>query len=688
MPGFAPRIGKTEKARDPVPRAAAPVQRLAAAKVQRPEHPGNSVNRYPGITAQLLLSDEHSAARPGLRPWQASQTSAKLAPASPGPNRTGLPDRLKQGVEGLSGLSLQDVRVHYNSPRPAQLRALAFTQGRDIHVAAGQERHLPHEAWHVVQQKQGRVQPTLQMRGTSVNDDTALEREADAMGALASRSEPAAGAPLRDTPAPAHAAVQRRVGFEFETGIPVRKIDKDGFSVGAPDAKEAFYERPKWHIEPDSGNMEFVSDPLTSSKEVFETVDAMTNWVRDLQNVKPEYTKGFHAKMSNIDKSEHEENIKLEEHQRQEEESRKTGSSLKSETVIGKAVEKLKVKPSVAEQWIETYGIAAVNHVTENAKPEDSQYFDMILGFSAKQFGESAPPPRKTDFDESRKMLIELNVHRRLDNMKQTAGLKTKDLAAFGSVSRITAAPQATMGIPLDDLIDAMHLIPKTEVLTGINTSGEKSRTLTDKVPDDGALLIAARRAAIAMVKPYRKLVVASEKQWRELEGLSALVISYIMSGQQNRYGAFAVSKYIAPLMSRLDFGTMFAALAPKMQDLFTPTAIAAASATKPGTHVFGPKGFGSGKKGPTVEEWVDGIRRGSDPMSAAAKTAVTDDKAGGASSMGEFTEFDKTDKRAPGGLVPLELRRIPGQIPLEDWSMLAYQIFVAGEALIEADFY
>ena len=54
-------------------------------------------------------------------------------------------------------MSMDAVRVHYNSTKPAQLNAHAYTQGTDIHVASGQERHLPHEGWHVVQQMQGRV---------------------------------------------------------------------------------------------------------------------------------------------------------------------------------------------------------------------------------------------------------------------------------------------------------------------------------------------------------------------------------------------------------------------------------------------------------------------------------------------------------------------------------------------------
>lgn len=101
-------------------------------------------------------------------------------------NSTGLPDNLKAGIENLSGIALDDVKVHYNSSAPTQLNAHAYAQGRNIHIAPGQEKHLPHEAWHIVQQKQGRVKPTAQLKGkVNVNDDAGLEKEADTMGAKA-----------------------------------------------------------------------------------------------------------------------------------------------------------------------------------------------------------------------------------------------------------------------------------------------------------------------------------------------------------------------------------------------------------------------------------------------------------------------------------------------------------------------
>lgn len=102
-------------------------------------------------------------------------------------NKTGLPNQLKSGIENLSGQTMDDVKVHRNSSIPAQLNAHAFAQGSNIHLAAGQEKHLPHEAWHVVQQKQGRVKPTIKINGgVAINDNKQLENEADAMGAKAS----------------------------------------------------------------------------------------------------------------------------------------------------------------------------------------------------------------------------------------------------------------------------------------------------------------------------------------------------------------------------------------------------------------------------------------------------------------------------------------------------------------------
>lgn len=124
------------------------------------------------------------------------------------PPDRGLPVGLKRNLESASGIALDDVRVHYDSPRPRQLGALAFAQGSDIFVGPGQEHHLPHEAWHVVQQAQGRVQPTarsLQAPTVQLNDDIGLEREAAMMGAGATT----AAGPAGTTQAPASRVLVR-----------------------------------------------------------------------------------------------------------------------------------------------------------------------------------------------------------------------------------------------------------------------------------------------------------------------------------------------------------------------------------------------------------------------------------------------------------------------------------------------
>jgi Domain of unknown function (DUF4157) len=122
------------------------------------------------------------------RPIQAKEVDSASVKETHAENKTGLPDNLKVGIENLSGIAMDDVRVHYNSSKPSELQALAYTQGTDIHIAPGQEQHLPHEAWHVVQQMQGRVKPTLQVKGKQINDDDRLEQEADAMGSTATHS--------------------------------------------------------------------------------------------------------------------------------------------------------------------------------------------------------------------------------------------------------------------------------------------------------------------------------------------------------------------------------------------------------------------------------------------------------------------------------------------------------------------
>ena len=108
-------------------------------------------------------------------------------------NQTGIPDHVIQGMESSFGTDFSSVRVHPDSSKAPEVGALAYTQGMDIHFAPGQfkpdtsagQQLLGHELTHVIQQAEGRVQPTTEVGGMAVNDDLSLEHEADVMGAKA-----------------------------------------------------------------------------------------------------------------------------------------------------------------------------------------------------------------------------------------------------------------------------------------------------------------------------------------------------------------------------------------------------------------------------------------------------------------------------------------------------------------------
>ncbi len=165
-----------------------------------------------------------TSAAPSTRTRSASPPRRQAA--APRGAGAGLPAPLRQGIEALSGLSMDSVRVHADSAEPARLGALAFAQGHDIHLGPGQEQHLPHEAWHVVQQLQGRVQPTLQLRAAVPgNDDAALEHEADVMGQRA--LQVSAGPAPAALPAPATAVVAVVQRLSSKLASIYRKKDPD-----------------------------------------------------------------------------------------------------------------------------------------------------------------------------------------------------------------------------------------------------------------------------------------------------------------------------------------------------------------------------------------------------------------------------------------------------------------------------
>ena len=137
---------------------------------------------------QNIIQQAIQKKNPGENPKEGQVTNAQRNQEGTPQPKSRLPQALQNSLEKISGVSLSDVEVHKNSDKPQQLEALAYTQGNEIHIAPGQEKYIPHEGWHAVQQRQGRVQPTLQMKsGLAINEDDKLEKEAELMGGKAEK---------------------------------------------------------------------------------------------------------------------------------------------------------------------------------------------------------------------------------------------------------------------------------------------------------------------------------------------------------------------------------------------------------------------------------------------------------------------------------------------------------------------
>lgn len=181
-----------------------PSRREHAPRVRRAPLPSSG---YDAVSRSGMPSHAHDGAREPRR--DASVNASRLQSSLRDP-RTGLPRGLKRAAEEQSGIAMDDVRVRYNSTLPGSVRAKAATKGARIDVGPGEDGHVGHELWHVVQQKLRRVSADGSRDGHAVNRSEALESEADEFAderAMPSRSAAEPGM-LRSVAAPALAPMQ------------------------------------------------------------------------------------------------------------------------------------------------------------------------------------------------------------------------------------------------------------------------------------------------------------------------------------------------------------------------------------------------------------------------------------------------------------------------------------------------
>lgn len=157
------------------------------------EHAGGAArNESRGMLGPAIAAYGSGVIQRKIAERAARRSAAASEPASGGGEA--LPGPVQAKMEGSFGADFSDVRVHQGSQAEA-LGARAFARGSDLHFAPGQydpssttgQTLIGHELTHVVQQRAGRV--ATQGKDGPINNDPALEGEADQMGARAARGE-------------------------------------------------------------------------------------------------------------------------------------------------------------------------------------------------------------------------------------------------------------------------------------------------------------------------------------------------------------------------------------------------------------------------------------------------------------------------------------------------------------------
>ncbi|UUN26496.1 DUF4157 domain-containing protein [Streptomyces sp. FIT100] len=252
------------------------------------------------------------------------------------------------------------------------------------------------------------------------------------------------------------------------------------------------------------------------------------------------------------------------------------------------------------------------------------------------------------------------------------------------------AKPQATGGVALERMLALFEAVVSQELPLKSPSNPEdvailgedpEKRTNTTTLGGanprrDAAILTDARSLADKYVTDLQT------SETGELKGLLALVFSYLLAGAQQS-GRQDQAKYFLPLMSRMSFSAMYAALPEEARSAFDPARVLAVAGLVPDDPVY-KEGFadhGAGdtakSRGPRRRQWLDSIASGGpDLMSAGGGSAVTEGMKASSPAMGQHHRLDPGHAPDVSELVQIELRRLPGQVPPEEWLPVAAAIF------------
>ena len=303
LPSKTPSLAHATQLRKPPPPRPGQVLQTAAGPMANGQHDlGHSLLSRCSVLAPQVGSVGPVQLQAGEQPELAPEEVHQAAQLGLGGRHQRLP-YLEQ-IQALFGPhQLGHIKAHTDDRAQAgakQMGALAFAQGEHVAFAGPPTLHTAaHEAAHVIQQQAG-----VQLLGGVGQVGDLYERNADAVAdaVVAGQSAAALLTPFVRTGAvgspPVGGAVQRAVGFEFQSRMPGKnghvfshkKILNAEEELGPEQKLEDGFiafenERDHWHIENDHGDIEFVTHPpFAETTEGYEALIAcMTSMVAAAQ---------------------------------------------------------------------------------------------------------------------------------------------------------------------------------------------------------------------------------------------------------------------------------------------------------------------------------------------------------------------------------------------------------------------
>ncbi|MFH9293585.1 DUF4157 domain-containing protein [Streptomyces sp. NPDC017520] len=262
------------------------------------------------------------------------------------------------------------------------------------------------------------------------------------------------------------------------------------------------------------------------------------------------------------------------------------------------------------------------------------------------------------------------------------------------------AKPQATGGVSLEKMLALFQALVGQELPLASPSNPEDVHILgedPEKRTDTTALGGANPKRDAAILGDAQRFTDAycanlDPAGTRELRGLLATVYTYLLAGAQQS-GRQDQAKYFLPLMSRMSFSAMYAALPDNAQSAFDPARVLEVASLAAGDPVykqgFADHGAGDSEKsfGPQRGKWLNSIVSGGpDLMSAGGGSTVTEGMMASSPAMGQHDRLDPGHADGAAGLVQVELRRLPGQVPPEEWLPVAAALFEMFRKVQEAE--